>query len=324
MKLAVVGGSGVITSAIAKEALNLGWSVTTINRGKSVRGIPEGAEFICSDSHDVESMQKSLAGREWDAVVDATAFTESHMRDAINVWTDRSNRYFLISSASVYRTTPLAFPIREDSPLGSGWNYANAKMSAETALLQGVASGFPGAIVRPSHTYDETAPPLLGSWSDIARISAGLPVVVHGDGTSLRTLTHSSDLAQAFVRLLSSDRPMSGEIFHITADEVLTWNEIYRSVAAAMDKEIEIFHVASETLGVLRPEIADALLWDRANSKVFNNDKIRNWIGGWQAKVPFKDGAMAIAKSWAERTTGADRSSDWDAFVEKGRKYTLT
>jgi nucleoside-diphosphate-sugar epimerase len=174
------------------------------------------------------------------------------------------------------------------------WAYSRDKIACEDVLVAAYrAEGFPATIVRPSHTYDRTSVPIPGNWSVVDRMRRGAPVVVHGDGTSLWTLTHHVDFARAFVALLGEPRAI-GDSFHITSDEVLTWDQIVRSLAAAAGVEPTIVHVASETIAAIDPEWGAELLGDKAHSMVFDNHKVKSLAPGWAAVIPFAVGAREI------------------------------
>jgi nucleoside-diphosphate-sugar epimerase len=203
-----------------------------------------------------------------------------------------------VSSASAYQKPPARLPILESTPLRNPfWQYSRDKIACEDLLMRAYRDGgFPVTVVRPSHTYDRTKIALLGGWTDIHRMRQGLPILVHGDGTSLWTLTHSRDFAKAFVGLLG--RPQAvGESYTITSDEFLPWDQVYRLFArAAGIAEPELVHVASETIASHDPERGPWLLGDRAHSVVFDNSKIKSLVPSFQCSIPFADGAREIVR----------------------------
>jgi len=165
--------------------------------------------------------------------------------------------------------------------------------------------GFPATIVRPSHTYDKTNIPLHGGWTALARMRQGEPVVVHGDGTSLWTLTHHDDFAQGFVPLLGHSRTL-GESFHITSDDVLTWDQITHVLAAAAGVTVDIVHVPSEVIAAADPVWGATLLGDKAHSMVFDNSKLRSVVPGYRAVIPFEQGAREIV-AWYDEDPARQR-----------------
>ena len=292
-----VGGTGVISAAAAERALALGHRLTILNRGKSTgRPVPEGAEVLQADVRDASAVQEVLGAREFDAVADFIAFTPDHARASLELFRGRVGQYVFISSASAYQKPPARLPIVESTPLKNPfWQYSRDKIACEELLFGAYRSeDFPLTVVRPSHTYDRTKIAIVGGWTDIHRMRAGLPVIVHGDGTSLWTLTHSRDFAKAFVGLLG--RPQAvGESYTITSDEYLPWNQIYGLFArAARVPEPELVHVASETIAAQSDELGPNLLGDRSHSVVFDNSKIKSLVPDYRATIPFADGAREI------------------------------
>ncbi|MDQ0680417.1 nucleoside-diphosphate-sugar epimerase [Arthrobacter pascens] len=292
-----IGGTGVISAAASDRAVALGHRLTILNRGQSAdRPAPEGAEVLQADVRDTSAVQAVLGGREFDAVADFIAFTPDHARSSMELFRGRTGQYVFISSASAYQKPPTRLPILESTPLKNPfWQYSRDKIACEDLLFEAYRSDdFPLTVVRPSHTYDRTKIALVGGWTDIHRMRAGLPVMVHGDGTSLWTLTHSRDFAKAFVGLLG--RPQAvGESYTITSDEYLPWNQIYRLFArAAGAPEPELVHVASETIAAHSAELGPNLLGDRSHSVVFDNTKIKSLVPDYAATVPFADGAREI------------------------------
>lgn len=292
-----IGGTGVISAAAAEHAVALGHRLTILNRGRQTdRPVPDGAEVLHADVRDASAVRDVLNGREFDAVADFISFTPDQARAGLELFRGRTGQYVFISSASAYQKPPTRLPILESTPLKNPfWQYSRDKIACEDLLFGAYRSeDFPVTVVRPSHTYDRTKIAMVGGWTDLHRMRAGLPVMVHGDGTSLWTLTHSRDFAKAFVGLLG--RPQAvGESYTITSDEYLPWNQIYRLFArAAGVPEPQLVHVASETIAAHDAELGANLLGDRSHSVVFDNTKIKSLVPGYTATIPFADGAREI------------------------------
>ena len=294
-----IGGTGVISAAAAERAVALGHRLTILTRGQSAgRPAPDGAQVLHADVRDASAVREVLQGREFDAVADFIAFTPDQARASMELFRGRTGQYVFISSASAYQKPPSRLPILESTPLKNPfWQYSRDKIACEELLFEAYRStDFPVTVVRPSHTYDRTKIALVGGWTDIHRMRAGWPVLVHGDGTSLWTLTHSRDFAKAFVGLLG--RPQAvGESYTITSDEYLPWNQIYQLFArAAGVPDPELVHVASETIAAHSPELGPNLLGDRSHSVIFDNTKIKSLVPDYAATIPFADGAREIVE----------------------------
>jgi nucleoside-diphosphate-sugar epimerase len=299
LRVLFIGGTGVISSACAREAVGGGHDVElfVLNRGQSAgRALPPGVTELRGDIREAESVRDALDGFDFDSVVDFVAFTAGHVRADLDLFRGRTGQYVFISTASAYQTPPSRLPVTESTPLRNPyWQYSRDKIACEDLLIAEYRdNGFPATIVRPSHTYDETKTVLSGGWTSLARMLAGKPVIVHGDGTSLWTVTHNTDFARAFVPLLGHPRTQ-GEAFHITSDDVLTWDQIACALGAALGVKPRLVHVPSDVIAAHDPEWGAGLLGDKTHSMVFDNSKVKSVVPGWNAVVPFERGAREIA-----------------------------
>lgn len=296
MKVLFIGGTGIISSACSELAIQNGIDLYLLNRGNSRRPAPTGAKILQGDIRQVGSVTAALGKLSFDCVVDWVAYTTDQVQTDLELFRQRTRQYIFISSASAYQKPPGFLPIVESTPLHNPfWQYSQNKAACE-ALLEtaGRLEGFPYTIVRPSHTYDCTMFPFHGGgYTTVARMRAGKPVVVHGDGTSLWTLTHHRDFAVGFVGLLANPHAI-GHSFHITADEHLSWNQIYTIVAHAAGVEPTLVHVSSELIAAYDPEWGASLLGDKAHSVMFDNSKIRRLVPQFQPVIPFWQGAQEI------------------------------
>jgi nucleoside-diphosphate-sugar epimerase len=295
VKVLFIGGTGQISAACARRAVDLGIDVTLLNRGVStVRAVPETARVLHADVRDADAVRTALGSERFDVVANFVAFTPEHVQADLELFAD-VGQYVFISSASAYQTPPARLPVTESTPLRNPiWPYSQAKIACEDLLVRAYRErGFPATIVRPSHTYDRTQVPYDPGWTLVERMRQGKPVVVHGDGTSLWTLTHVDDFAKAFVGLLG--HPLAiGDSFHITSDEALTWNQIHEMLAAAAGAEARIVHVPSDAIMRHDEEWGRSLLGDKAHSMVFDNAKVRKLVPDYVAVIPFARGAREI------------------------------
>jgi nucleoside-diphosphate-sugar epimerase len=297
LRVLFIGGTGVISSACSRLAAGSGIQLFVLNRGLgTTRPLPPQVRMIRADIREPLSVREKINDLDFDAVVNWVAFTPDHIRTDIDLFAGRTGHYVFISSASAYQTPPARQPVTESTPLRNPfWRYSRDKIACEDLLVAAYREqGFPATIVRPSHTYDPTLVPFDGGWTVLGRMKAGKPVIVHGDGTSLWTITHHEDFARAFVPLLAHPRTL-GEAFHITADDVLTWNQIAEALAAALGVTARIVHVPSDAIAAADPEWGAGLLGDKAHSMVFDNTKVRRLVPGWRAVIPFERGARQIA-----------------------------
>nr|WP_297430572.1 SDR family oxidoreductase [uncultured Actinotalea sp.] len=323
-KVLFIGGTGIISSACSALAVERGIDLHVLNRGTtSSRPLPEGTTLLQGDIRDPESTRAAVGDREFDAVVDWVAFTPDHVRTDLDLFRGRTGQYVFISSASAYQTPAERLPITESTPLRNPfWEYSRNKIACEDVLVRAYRDeGFPAAIIRPSHTYDCTLVPFDGGWTAVERMRRGKPVVVHGDGSSLWTLTHHTDVARGLVPLLGNPRTL-GEAFTITGDDVLTWDQIARALGAAAGvPDPRIVHVPSDVIAAEDADWGAALLGDKTHSAVFDTTKLRRVVPDFTTTVRFEQGAREIV-DWhdadpARRVVDEPMDTLMDRLVER-------
>jgi nucleoside-diphosphate-sugar epimerase len=317
MKVLFIGGTGVLSSACSELAISRGMDLYHLNRGISanIRNV-QGAKTIIADIRDVEAARKAIEDHHFDVVVDFIAFEPTHIENDVELFSGKTNHFIFISSASAYQV-PETLPVTEETPLDNPfWEYSRKKIACEEALKAAYAkTGFPYTIVRPSHTYDKTKIPAVGGYTVLHRMLQGLPVVLHGDGTSIWTLTYNKDFAVGLVGLFGN-RNAINEAFHITSDEWLTWNQIYATLAAELQVKPTIVHIPSEVIAKYNKEIGDGLLGDKAHSMLFDNSKIKRFVPDFSPLVKFKDGAKEVIKWYKENTITEEVDKDINDFMD--------
>ncbi len=296
-KALLIGGTGVISLSVTRRLLQSSeWDVTVLNRGTHPELLPKGAKLLCCDIADEAAAVQALSGQYYDCVAQFINFTPEQAQRDVRLFSGKTAQYIFISSASAYRK-PMPSPwITESTALCNPyWQYSRDKIACERILFDAfVQSGFPVTVVRPSHTYDCRKIPVqlhgkIGSWQVAERIRQGKPVVVAGDGTSLWTLTHSRDFAKGFVGLMANPAAI-GEAVHITSDESIPWNEIYRSLGRALGREPIFCHVASDAIIRRDPAQEGPLLGDKSNSVLFDNHKLKRLVPGFCAETRIESG----------------------------------
>ena len=287
-----VGGTGTISASSVRRAISSGMTVSVLNRGTNAksRELPDAVRWITADITDSAAVAAALGDQTFDVVVNFLTFDAEGAQRAIALFEGRTAHYIHISTASLYGTPVLQVPIVESTPIHNRFvAYSRAKIGAEEVFQAAYTStGFPVTIVRPSHTYDDANPPVPGDWTIFDRIERGAEIVVHGDGTSLWTLTHAEDLAQGLVGLFGNSRAI-GEAFHITGDDVFTWDQIYGIVGEALGVEPKLVHVPSELFLVGAPDWfwSELLVGDLGHSAIFDNSKIRRFVPGFAPHLTF-------------------------------------
>jgi nucleoside-diphosphate-sugar epimerase len=317
LKILFIGGTGVISSACSKRCIEQGHELFLLNRGQTQRKIPKGAIHLSADINDTDSVNRLLHDKNFDSVVDWIAYVPEDVKRDIERFRDKTDQYIFISSASAYAKPP-QLPLTESHPLENPyWTYAQNKVLCENYLNEIIhSSDFPVTIVRPSHTYDETKIPLQGGYTALKRIMDGQKVIVHGDGTSLWTLTHHTDFAHGFMGILGNKKSI-GQAYHITGNEVLTWDQIYRTMAEAAGMEAHIVNVPSDIIHRYDKNWGEGLLGDKAYSLVFDNSKIRQFIPDLKTTIPFKEGAGEIVNWYSHNPSKASVNKALDQVMNQ-------
>lgn len=335
MKALFIGGTGTISTDVVSLAQSKGWEITLLNRGS--KELPSGIHLIVADIHDEAAVANVIAHESYDVVAQFIGYTAADVERDIRLFQHKTKQYIYISSASAYQKPLADYRITESTPLANPyWEYSRNKIAAEEVLMSAYRnSNFPVTIVRPSHTYNGTKPPVSvhgahGNWQILQRIIEGKPVIIPGDGTSLWTLTHAKDFAKGYVGLMANPHAI-GHAFHITTDESMTWNQIYETIAEALGKPLNALHVASDFLArhCGSYDFRGELLGDKAATVVFDNSKIKRLVPDFVCNISMADGLRESVRymlthpetqtpdlefdCWCDRIVEAMRAAD-EAF----------
>jgi len=310
MKVLFIGGTGFISTSVSRMAVARGLELYHLNRGLRKTDLT-GVHSLIADVRQPEQARAALGKLEFDAVVDWVAYVPEDIERDLALLRDRTRHYIFISSASAYQKPPAHHVIRESTPLHNPYSeYARGKIACEERLTRAWREeGFPATIVRPSLTYgDANFPIAIGGWGCFTladRLRKGRPIIVHGDGSSLWVVTHAEDFARGILGLLGNLHA-AGDAFHITTDEVLTWNQIYETIADALGVKPKIVHIATDLLARVAPQLSATLVGDKAWSVVFDNTKIKEFVPGYQAVIPFRQGIRRTV-AWFEADKARQR-----------------
>ena len=318
MKVLFIGGTGVISSACTNLCAESSIDLTLLNRGLTDRSIPENVNILKADIRNPEQVKSILKNYTFDVVVDWIAYNKEHVATDFEIFKDKISQYIFISSASVYKKPPDCLPIKETEPLlNPVWEYSKNKILCEQYLMRMYEQHhFPVTIVRPSHTYDKTKIALSGGYTTVNRLREGNKVIIHGDGTSLWTLTHHRDFAGGFLGLLGKTNAI-GEAYHITSDEVLTWNQICGIFADVLGVQANIIHVPSDFIYRFDKEWGEGLLGDKAHCMIFDNTKIKQINPTFKAEIPFRQGAEEILSWYDEDPRRRVVDHIWNAKMDE-------
>jgi nucleoside-diphosphate-sugar epimerase len=293
MKILFIGGTGFISTAVSRLAVARGWELFLLNRGQR-NSNPPGCQSLVADINRPDDVRAAIGDTRFDVVVNWIAFTPEDIERDLALFRGRTEQYIFISSASAYQKPPTHYVITESTPLCNPyWDYSRNKIACEDRLTRAYREeGFPMTIVRPSLTYDPQLPLALGGWGCYTlcdRLKTGRPIIVHGDGSSLWVVTHAEDFGRGLLGLCGNKTAL-GHAFHITSDEVLTWNQIYSMIAEALGVEARIVHIPSDFIVKVAPEKTGSLIGDKMWSTVFDNTKIKTWVPDYHCAIPFREG----------------------------------
>lgn len=324
MKALFIGGTGTISMAITRLlATKPEWELYLLNRGSRSDTLPAGVKTLAADINDEAKVAELIADLQFDVVCDFIGFVKEQLERDYRLFRGRTKQFMYISSASAYQKPLSNHIITEGTPLANPyWEYSRNKIACEEYLMKLYREeNFPVTIIRPSHTYDERNVPLgvhgsCGSYQVIKRMLEGKPVIVHGDGTSLWTMTHNSDFAAGFVGLMGNAHAI-GESFQITSDESLTWNQIYTTIANCLGVEYKPYYVASDFLASVSDyDLQGGLLGDKANTVVFDNTKLKRAVPGFTATVRFEQGVRRTLEYVLSHPECRKEDPEFDAWCD--------
>ncbi|MBO4865524.1 MAG: SDR family oxidoreductase [Ruminococcus sp.] len=325
MRVLLIGGTGTISMAITKLLLSGDNEVYLLNRGSRNSGLEGNIKFITADINNEEETTEKIKDMKFDCVAEFIGFVPSQVERDFRLFNGKTKQYIYISSASAYQKPPQSYLITEETPLENPyWEYSRNKKASEEYLFERYRKdGFPVTIVRPSHTYDERSVPLGvhgngGSWQVIRRIMEGKPVIIHGDGSSLWTITHNSDFAKGFVGLIGKKEAI-GQAYHITSDESVSWNSIYKAIADALGVELNAYYVSSQMLAAMGKEydFTGSLIGDKSNSVIFDNSKLRSLVPDFKAEISAAKGIEMTVKNILAHPEYQHEDKEFDLWCDK-------
>ncbi len=324
MKILLIGGTGTISTAISKSLAALNHELYLLNRGNFNDTLPSQIHFIKADINNEKEAEEKLNGMEFDAVCDFIGFVKPQLERDYRLFNGKTKQFVYISSASAYNKLPSDYVITEGTSLANPyWEYSRNKIECEEYLMKMYREkGFPVTIVRPSHTYCEKSVPLgvhgnNGSWQVVKRMMEGKPVIIHGDGTSLWTMTDSRDFAKGFIGLLGNPHAI-GEAFQITSDETLTWNQIYKTISNCLNVEFKPYYVSSEFLDAVSGyDFKGSLTGDKSNSVVFDNRKLKRAVPDFKPSIRFEEGVKNTIDYVLEHKECQIEDPEFDSWCDK-------
>jgi nucleoside-diphosphate-sugar epimerase len=318
MHVLFIGGTGLISTAIARQLLAQGHEVTLFNRGKSENRLPDGAHEIRGDRKDYAAFENTFADKRYDVVVDMVAFHPDDTASAVRAFKGRCGQFIHCSTVCVYSGPVQQIPTTETEPYHSIGGYGKNKIAIEEMLLrEHAANGFPVTILRPSHSYGEGGQ-IIRSWGPadtfVDRLRKNKPLVVQGDGNSLWASCHVDDVAVGFIGTMGNERCV-GQAYNITGDEWMTWNDYHAQVAEVVGGTFDPVHIPTDVLREVAPKSSGGTYEIFAWPSVFSNDKIKRDAGYPGQTIPWREGVRRTL-AYLEQSNKL-KNSDEDDYEDR-------
>jgi nucleoside-diphosphate-sugar epimerase len=323
MKALIIGGTGVISYDVALMANNRKIETTLLNRGNRIWRLPRGSSLLVADitrKHDVIEKTK---GMQFDVIIDFLSYSSNQVEDTISIFADKCRQFIFISSATVYGRREKEEAVLETDPLlGTEWGYARNKIACEKSVERICKEiNLPYTIVRPYVTYGDTRIPFAvisktHHWSLINRMLCRKPIVVWDDGKAKATLTHSVDFARGLVGLFGNHAAFNTAV-HITSDEILSWNDVLSKISMTIDTQPIVINIPSAVIEKELPEYRGELQYDKANTMVFDNSKIKRMVPDFESSIRFEEGIMRTMDYFQSNHEMMIIEHAWDARIDR-------
>lgn len=286
-KILILGGTGTIGSAVTRALLEQGEDVTLLLREGRIP--PSGVKAVTADGNDEEALVAIQRKGAYDIVINLLIYTAEQAQMNLRVFPDVRQLIFISTVCVNDRAETVVFT--EKSPCGNRESvYGQHKQEAELVFLAAAEKGYPVTIIRPTQTYGGQKLPLSvkgkSYWGICQRILDGKPVIVHGDGTSVWISTYCDDFAAGLLPLIGRKEAL-GEIFQITSDEALTWDQMYRILGEELGRAPKIVHIPTDVL--VQAGLGGGIRGDKESSVLFDNHKLKT-LTGFVPKVSFREG----------------------------------
>ncbi|MCF7926464.1 MAG: NAD-dependent epimerase/dehydratase family protein [Candidatus Izimaplasma sp.] len=332
MKVLLVGGTGIISTAVSQEIIEREYDLYVLNRGNHPEKLPNEATLLKGDINDKKQVKALLEDNYFDVIVDFIAFTVEHCERDYELFNGKTDQFIFISSASAYKK-PLPFtPVTEAIPLGNKyWGYSENKKKCETYLFN-TPKDFNVTVIRPSHTYNEKMLiARLNSHSNpytlLNRFIQGKEIILINGGSQVWTITHNSDFAKGFVDVFKNEAAYN-DYFHLTSEKAYTWRELNQHIYEALNEKKAIpspkfVSIPIETVMEYFPEFKAEIYGDKLTSTTFDNSKIKAIAPNYSSKVGYEDILPKVIDHFLNNTDQAiDEEFDkkYDALIAYHKK----
>lgn len=321
MKLLVIGGTGVLSSAVVNEALNQNFEVTIVNRGRKKNAIPHGVKIIKADYRDEVLIRKQLEGKHFDAVIDFICYDLQQIKYSVNLLHSIADQYVFISSTCVYDTSIPGVKNEESEKVLKTWDYSINKWECEKYLVKkGKELGFNYTILRPCITYDDTRipygimPPYGYHWTFVARILKGKPIIRWDEGKTRWNMMRVEDFAIGVIGVLGNPKAYM-EAYNISGDESYSWNDVISTLEKLLGIKATILDLTSEEYGNYYPEKKGEIL-GRALDQIIDNSKIKSIVNNFKTIYKLEEGIEKTLKAYSNQNYQLGIDWKYDALTD--------
>lgn len=315
MKVLIIGGTGLISTAITRYLVERGDDVTIYNRGKQKADIPDEVKRMVGDRRDYATFEAQMAGAgTFDCVIDMIGFVPEETESDVRAFRGRTGQFIFCSTIDVYTKPANCYPITEDAERqpAPSFPYAFHKGKCERILEEAHECGdFPLTIIRPAHTYGEgrgLVHPFAGGNHFFDRIRKGKPIIIHGDGSSLWAACHRDDVGRAFTNAVGNQKTY-GKSYHVTSEEWMTWDQYHQGIAEAIGAPPpKIVHIPTDLLGKVFPKTAEWLVENFQYNNIFDNTAAYTDLD-FQYTIKWQEGVRRIVV-WLDEHDQIENSDD--------------
>lgn len=322
MKLLIIGGTGVLSSAVVDEALSKDIDVTIINRGKKKNTIPNSVHLIKADYRDEKLMRSKLDGLHFDAVIDFICYNRKQISYSIDLLHTVADQYIFISTTCVYDTRESGIKFEESKKVLPDWDYSVNKWDCECYLQeQANKLGFNYSIVRPCITYDDTripygVMPLYGyHWTLCARILNDKPILRWGGGSTRWNMMRVEDFAIGVVGIVGNKKAY-GEAFNLSGDNPYSWNDVLSVLSKELGKAPIIFDLTSNEYQSCYPNKKGEIV-GRSLDAIVSNEKIKMYVPDYRTTYSLEDGLRKTIQAYKEQQYQLGIDWIYDATIDR-------
>ena len=324
MDVLIVGGTGLISTGITRQTVDAGHDITLFHRGETDSELPDSVSHVYGDRNETAELADAAEEVEPHVVVDMVCFTPEQAESAVAAF-EGVEQFVFCSTVDVYHRPLDANPATEEAPREPPVSqYGADKAECEDVFMDAHEEAFQTTVIRPWSTYGEGGPVIhTMGWGTyyLDRIRKGEPVIVHGDGATLWGPCHRDDVAGAFVTAIGSETAY-GEAYHVTSEEVISWNQYHEYVADAMDApDPDLVYVPTDKLVAAVPGRTDPLVDHFRYSTVFDNSKAKRDLD-FEHTIPFREGVERTIEFMDEAEIDDWDSENDDAIIEAWRDST--